>query len=174
MCSLVTPQVWEKVITNYSAIVFYGFPLWKYLSVMLKSCLKLTCCHLAMNRRNSPNVNLPISYFYIVNYWLYGKFTKLSPANLLLASLTKAICQVKVPRNFHLLRYALLSHITLAIVTLWQKYLLYSIMVNIELFDINSTKITIKIKTKKIRLGVAKYLVNFFYLHLCTRVSQYF
>ena len=41
------------------------------------------------NRRNSP-----IGYFYIVHYWLYSKFAKLSQ---------KAIRQTKVLPNFHIL-----------------------------------------------------------------------
>ena len=45
------------------------------------------------NRRNLPNFNSPISYFYIAHYWLHSKFTKLSSANLL----RKAIRQTKVP-----------------------------------------------------------------------------
>jgi len=45
--------------------------------------------------------NLPISYFYIVQYWLYSKFTNFSSANLL----RKAIRQTKVPPNFRLLQY---------------------------------------------------------------------
>ena len=43
-----------------------------------------------------PTFNSPINYFYIVHYWLYSRFAKLSSANLL----QKAICQTKVLPNF--------------------------------------------------------------------------
>ena len=43
------------------------------------------------NWRNLPNFHMPISYFYIVHYWVHSKFTKLSFANLH----WKAFCQLR-------------------------------------------------------------------------------
>jgi len=48
------------------------------------------------NRRNLPNLNLPISYFYIGHYWLFSKFTKFSSSKLF----RKVTHQTKVPPNF--------------------------------------------------------------------------